>query len=188
MKKTTKTKKQTVKKEKAAKVAEPAQPVSPEKPRTTKAVSKYNRISPQRVRPVINTVRFKPVFKALDILQTINQKAARLTTKVLNSAIANAKDRGLEQDRLYISDIRADGGPTLKRFQPRSMGRADRILKRTSHISIELTEGKTQWKVPATNLEPQLEEDAATGKKKKATKSKTKSAGTKKKKAAKASA
>lgn len=188
MKKTTKTKKEAVKKAKPAnKAVAPKSELSGEL-RTTRAVSKYNRISPQRVRVVINTVRFKPAFKALDILQNINQKAARLTTKVLKSAIANAKDRGLAEDRLYISDIRADGGPTLKRFQPRSMGRADRILKRTSHISIVLTEGETQWKISAENLEPQLEEDAATGKKKKATKSKAKSAGTKKKKAAKASA
>jgi len=65
-----------------------------------------------------------------------------MAEKVLKSAVANAKILGLEEGRLYVADIRADGGPVLKRFMSRSMGRADRILKRTTHLSVIVKEGK----------------------------------------------
>lgn len=105
-----------------------------------KAISKYLRISPRKVRPALAEIRRKPAIAALQILSVIPTKGARLAEKVLKSAIANANDLGLSETKLVITDFRADGGPVLKRFRPRSMGRADRILKRTSHLSVVLTE------------------------------------------------
>jgi large subunit ribosomal protein L22 len=109
--------------------------------RTAKAISKFIRIGPRKLRLVINTVRYEQPYKAFAILMTFKSKAARITEKVLKTAVANAKVLGLEEDRLYISDIRVDGGPVMKRFIERSMGRGDRILKRTSHLSMILKEG-----------------------------------------------
>ncbi len=114
--------------------------------RSARAAARYLRISPRKVRPVINTIRFKPVGQAFRILTALNKKAARLTEKLLKSAVANGKGLGLEEDRLYISKIFADGGPVFKRFMARSMGRTDRILKRTTHLTIMLEEGKMKKK------------------------------------------
>lgn len=113
--------------------------------KSAKAIARYIRISPRKVRLVINTIRRKPAGEAFRILMTLKKKAARLAEKVLKSAVANAKVLGLEQDRLYISDIRADGGPVMKRLMTRSMGRADRILKRTTHLSLVVREGTARW-------------------------------------------
>lgn len=111
------------------------------KDKSAKAVARYLRISPRKARAVINEVRYKTVGQAFEILFTLKQKAARMTEKLLTSAVANAKGLGMDENRLYISDIRADGGPVMKRFLERSMGRADRILKRMAHLSIQLKEG-----------------------------------------------
>lgn len=107
-----------------------------------RSVAKYLRISPRKLRGVINTVRRATVQKAFLTLTVIKQKGARITEKVLKSAAANAKVLGMDENRLYIADIRADGGPSMKRVMQRSMGRADKILKRMSHLSIILKEGK----------------------------------------------
>ena len=109
--------------------------------RSTKAVLRFLRISPRKVRLVINPIRHQPPHRAFEILMTLKKKAARLAEKILKAAVADAKVLGLEESRLYISDIRADGGPTMKRFMSRSMGRADRILKRSTHLSLVLSEG-----------------------------------------------
>ena len=113
--------------------------------RSAKAVARYLRISPRKLRAVIDAIRFKPAHKAFALLTITPRKGARMAEKVLKSAVANAKDVGLEVGKLYISDVRADDGPTMKRFRPRSMGRADRILKRMSHLSLVVTEGKHNW-------------------------------------------
>lgn len=105
-----------------------------------RAIARYLRISPRKMRLVIDTIRRKPAGQAFAILRMQKRKAARMAEKLLKSAVANAKVLGLKEDRLYISDIRADSGPTFKRFMARSMGRADRILKRTTHLSIVLEE------------------------------------------------
>lgn len=110
--------------------------------RFARAIAKYLQIAPRKVRPVINSIRYKPPHEAKALLATYRQKGARLAEKVLTSALANARVLKLDENRLYISDVRADGGPTLKRFMSRSMGRADRILKRTTHLSMVLTEGE----------------------------------------------
>ena len=105
---------------------------------------KYLRISPRKVRLVLDLVRNKHVDDARDILANLNKKAARLTGELLKSAVANAKVKKMDEETLFISDIRADGGPTMKRFMSRAMGRADRILKRTSHIKVVLIEKKRE--------------------------------------------
>lgn len=105
-----------------------------------KALGRYLRISPRKMRLVINTIRRKPADRALLELSFIHRKAARMAHKVLKSAIANAKVLKMDAGRLVVSDVRADGGPVLKRFFSRSMGRADRMLKRTTHLTVILRE------------------------------------------------
>lgn len=98
-------------------------------------------ISAQKVRLVADEVRGKPVERALDILTFSNLKAAKLVQKCLNSAIANAEhNHGLDIDKLKISTIFVDEGITLKRILPRAKGRADRISKRTCHITVKVGE------------------------------------------------
>ena len=106
-----------------------------------KAVSKYLRISPQKVRKLIGTVKGKPVESGLDILKFMPQKAAALVEKTVRSAVANAdQNPDIDVDSLIIRNIIADQGPTLKRFRARARGRGTRILKRTTHITVILTE------------------------------------------------
>jgi large subunit ribosomal protein L22 len=106
-----------------------------------KAVSRYLRISPQKVRMVIGAVKGQPVEAGLDRLRFMPSKAARLIEKTLRSAMANADQvHSLDVDRLVIRNISADSGPTLKRFRARARGRGTRILKRTSHITVTLAE------------------------------------------------
>ena len=101
---------------------------------------KYARISPQKCRLVADLVRGKPVGLALNTLRFTPKKGARLVHKVLESAVANAENNHeLLGDELRIHAITADEGPTLKRYRPRALGRATRIRKRTSHLSITLT-------------------------------------------------
>lgn len=105
-----------------------------------RAVVRYLRIAPRKVRLVINTIRRKPVSSAFLTLKALNKKAARLVEKGLKSAVSNAKVKGFEESRLVVSEIKADGGPTMKRFMSRSMGRADQILKRSTHLTIVVEE------------------------------------------------
>ncbi|WP_446009865.1 50S ribosomal protein L22 [Candidatus Electrothrix sp.] len=107
----------------------------------TKAVAKYIRISPQKARLVADVVRGKDVDTALTTLRFMPKKAARIISKVLGSAVANAEQaETIDVDTLYIKEIQINGGPMLKRFRPRAMGRATRILKRTSHITVVVDE------------------------------------------------
>lgn len=106
-----------------------------------KAVTKYVRISPQKVRKVLGAVKGKPVEEGLGALKFMPQKAAGLIEKTLRSAVANADQQGgVDVDNLVIRNIIADAGPTLKRFRARARGRGTRILKRTSHITVILAE------------------------------------------------
>jgi len=118
-----------------------------------RAVTRYLRIAPRKVRVILGTIRRKPVGQAMITLERINRKAARLVSKTLKSALANAKKKELDEGRLFIRYVFADGGPTLKRFISRSMGRADTILKRTSHITVILEEGKTVRSTPHTSTD-----------------------------------
>ena len=103
------------------------------------AIAKHNfaRISPQKARLVADLIRGKSVDQALEILTFSNKKAADLIKKVLESAIANAEhNEGADIDDLNVAKIFVDEGPIMKRIMPRAKGRADRILKRSSHITV----------------------------------------------------
>jgi len=106
-----------------------------------KAIAKHIRISPTKVRKVAKAVKGKPVEDALNLLDFMPQRSAKILTKVVRSAVANAdQEPDVDVDSLSISNISVNEGPTLKRFKPRAMGRASRILKRTSHITVVLAE------------------------------------------------
>lgn len=101
----------------------------------------YARISPQKCRLVADQVRGMPVEQALTLLSFSPKKAANIVRKVLESAIANAEhNEGADIDELKVSAICVDEGPVLKRFNARAKGRADRILKRTSHITVTVAD------------------------------------------------
>ncbi len=105
------------------------------------AIMKQVRISPQKARLVADQVRSLPVDRALDLLKFSNKKAARLIRKVLESAIANAEhNEGADVDELKVAAICVDGGPVLKRMHARAKGRGNRIVKRTSHITVTVAE------------------------------------------------
>ncbi|MFP3912011.1 MAG: 50S ribosomal protein L22 [Desulfobacteraceae bacterium] len=107
----------------------------------TRAVAKFTRISPQKVRLVMDQVRGKRVEEALNLLMFAPQRGARIIRKLVSSAVANAEENaGLDVDTLYIKRIYADQGPTLKRWRARALGRATRINKRTSHLTVVLDE------------------------------------------------
>ena len=107
----------------------------------SKAVAKYIRISPQKARLIADVVRGKNVDDAITTLKFMPKKGARLLRKVIESAVANAdQTQSIDIDTLYVKSIHIDGGPMLKRFSPRAMGRATRILKRTSHITVIVDE------------------------------------------------
>jgi len=110
-----------------------------------KASATHIRISPRKVRMVVDTVRGKSVSQALSILGFTRKKAALPVQKLLKSAVANAAENdGISDvDTLVIDRIMVDEGPTLKRFMPRARGRATPIRKRTSHIRIILRVGDT---------------------------------------------
>jgi large subunit ribosomal protein L22 len=105
-----------------------------------KAVLKYARISPQKVRKLVSAVKGQPVESGLNRLKFMPQKGAGILEKVVRSAVANADHYSLDVDSLVIQNITADQGPTLKRFRARARGRGTRILKRTSHITVILAE------------------------------------------------
>ncbi len=101
----------------------------------------YARISSRKVKIVIDLIRNKPVGEALAILKLTPKGAAPIVEKLLNSAIANAENNhNMDVTKLYVSEIYANQGPTLKRIMPRAQGRAFRIRKRTSHITVVLKE------------------------------------------------
>ena len=106
-----------------------------------KAISRYVRISPQKVRMIAGAIKGKPVETGLNILKFMPQKAAGLVEKTVRSAAANADHNyGLDVDNLVIENLIVDQGPSLKRFRARARGRGARILKKTSHITVILAE------------------------------------------------
>jgi large subunit ribosomal protein L22 len=103
----------------------------------TRAVLRHARVSPYKVREVLDLVRGKPVHEAEDILRFSERDAAFVVGKVLHSAVANAENNDeLEPEELFVSACFADEGTTIKRWRPRARGRATRIRKRTSHITV----------------------------------------------------
>ena len=106
-----------------------------------KASAKYLRISPSKLRLVARTLPGKKVEEALAMLQFMPQRGARLVRKVVMAGVANAEQRPqIDVDALVIKGIQVDGGPSLKRFRPRAMGRVTHIRKRSSHITVVLAE------------------------------------------------
>lgn len=107
----------------------------------TRAVLRHARISPQKARLVADQVRGLAVERALNLLTFSNKKAAVLIKKLLDSAIANAEHNdAADIDELKVSTICVDEGPTLKRIKTRAKGRADRIFKRSCHITIKVSD------------------------------------------------
>jgi large subunit ribosomal protein L22 len=106
-----------------------------------KAVARYVRIAPRKVRIVIDLIRGKNIGEALAILKFTPKAASEVVEKVLKSAVANAEHNyDMNSDKLYVAAAYADQGPTLKRVHPRSRGQAFKILKRSSHITLVVKE------------------------------------------------
>ncbi len=106
-----------------------------------KATASYVRIAPRKVKIVIDLIRGKHVDDALAVLKTVPKAASPLVEKVLKSAIANAEQNfEMDPNNLFVSEVYANQGPTIKRFRPRAQGRATRIRKRTSHITVVVKE------------------------------------------------
>ena len=106
-----------------------------------KAVLKYTRISPRKVEIVLDLIRNKPVDLAMAILRHTPKAACEDLEKLLKSAVANAENNfNMDKNNLYVAECYVTPGPTLKRVMPRAQGRAYRILKRTSHITVVLGE------------------------------------------------
>jgi large subunit ribosomal protein L22 len=102
---------------------------------------RYARLSPRKTRLVVDMVRGKGVQEALNILRFSPQKAAGIVGTLVSSAVANAEQKGVSDvDRLYVKSIQVDQGPVLRRFMPRAQGRATKIRKPTSHITVVLDE------------------------------------------------
>jgi large subunit ribosomal protein L22 len=120
-----------------------------------KAKARFVRVTPQKARRVVDLIRGKQAGEAVAVLKFAPQAAGETVLKVVESAIANAREGAkranerLDEKDLYISEVYVDEGPTLKRFRPRAQGRASQILKRTSHITVvvaerESTKGRTR--------------------------------------------
>ena len=101
-----------------------------------RATAKYIRISPFKVRIVLDIIRGLSYTEAAAVLKNTNKSAAPVVLKVLDSAAANAEYKNISKSDLFVAEAFADQGPTLKRIMPRAKGRAYRILKRTSHITV----------------------------------------------------
>jgi len=101
-----------------------------------KAVSKYIRMSPRKLRRVIDEIRGKNAVQSLTLLRFMPYSAAKVVYKALQSAVANAGEKGLNVDSLMVKTAYVDGGATLKRIRPRAQGRAYPIKKRTSNVTV----------------------------------------------------
>ena len=105
-----------------------------------KAIAKYVRMSPIKLKPVADLVRGKDVNEALTILKFTPGKGAEIVEKVVQSALANADVKEMDTDNLYVAEVYANQGPTMKRWRAGSQGRASIILKRSSHVGVTLKE------------------------------------------------
>lgn len=103
-----------------------------------RAKVRYSRVSPTKVRPVIDLIRGRKVLPSLAMLTHINKGSSKMVAKAVSSAVSNAKQKGLSEDQLYISKITADQGPSWKRYRAAAFGRATGIIKRTTHLIVEL--------------------------------------------------
>ena len=109
-----------------------------------RAIARHIRISPQKVRLVLDTIKGKPVNEALAMLRFMPQKSTGPVSKALKSASANAENNfNLDPDDLVVVRVSADEGRTLKRYRPRARGRVNQILKRSSHVTVVVSEKET---------------------------------------------
>ena len=107
----------------------------------TRAMTRFLRVSPRKVRLVVDQIRGKEVEAALNILKFTPKRSATIVTKVLRTAIANAETtQSVDVDRLYVKRVTVDEGGMWKRFMPRAQGKATRIRKRLSHVTIVIDE------------------------------------------------
>ena len=107
----------------------------------TRAIARHVRIAPRKARLVADLIRGKRVDEALTVLKFTPKKGSRIIGKTLRSALANAQNtRSMDVDSLFVKAIYVDDGPRLKRWQPRAMGRATRLLKRLSHVTVIIAE------------------------------------------------
>jgi len=111
-----------------------------------KATLRFARISPTKVRLIARLVQNMPLNQALTVLRLERRRAAVFVRKLLRAAWANAqeKDPGFDEEAFFVKSACVDGGPSLKRMRPRSMGRANIILKRSAHISVVLSNGQAE--------------------------------------------
>ncbi|MFH0900331.1 MAG: 50S ribosomal protein L22 [Pseudomonadota bacterium] len=108
-----------------------------------RAVVRHVRTSPRKVRIVANMIRGKDVDEALGILKLLPKKSARTFAKLVGSAVANAQDKaGRDLDSLVVKSVQVDNGPITKRWLSRAMGRANRVQRRTSHITVVVDDGQ----------------------------------------------
>jgi large subunit ribosomal protein L22 len=103
-----------------------------------KAIGRYQRVSPTKIRQVMDLIRGKSVPVAQSILAHLNKPVKEKLQKVLDSAVANAKQKGMTEDQLVVSKVVADQGSVWKRFRAASFGRASEVLKKTTHITVEV--------------------------------------------------
>jgi large subunit ribosomal protein L22 len=122
-----------------------------------KAILRFVRVAPRKARLVVDLIRGHQVAEALNILKFTPRSASRVVEKILKSAVANAENLEIgDPDDLWVTRVCVDGGPVLKRFQARSMGRANPIKKRTSHITVVVapkTAGKSKPAVASAKTE-----------------------------------
>lgn len=110
-----------------------------------KAVERYIRMSPRKMRYVVDMIKLRTIEDAVDILSLTPKKAAVIVKKAIQSAVANAtENHNMKEEDLFISKILVNEGPVLKRIKPRARGRATRIRKRTSHLSVYVSNGKEE--------------------------------------------
>jgi large subunit ribosomal protein L22 len=101
-----------------------------------KAIHRYADMSPRKIRPVAALIRGRPADEALELLRYLPNKSARLMEQALKSALGNAADRGANTEQLMVAEARVDGGPIMKRIQPRARGTAYPIKRRCAHIHV----------------------------------------------------
>ena len=112
---------------------------------TTSATLKFTHLSPQKMRLIADQIRGMSADRAVTLLSFSNKKGAKIVKKVLESAIANSENNdGADIDELKITSVEVNQGPTMKRLRPRARGRADRIIKRTSHLIVKVSENGEQ--------------------------------------------
>ena len=111
----------------------------------TTVKAKHLKQSPTKIRFVLNELRGMNVNYAINILANSNKKASNFILKAIKSGLSNLENNNeFDQDQLFISNAFVDGGPVMKRFRPRAMGRASKIIKRTSHLTITLSDQKSK--------------------------------------------